>query len=134
MRNELAARYPVRILHILDHSLPLHSGYTFRTLSILQEQRRLGWETTHLTGPKQGSGVELDETVDGWHFLRTPHDGKGLRGLPGLAELAMMGSLTRRLEDVAKRISETISRIDEHLRVAFHGDGKGGMTLTIVAP
>ena len=96
--------YPVRILHILDHSLPLHSGYTFRTLSILQEQRRLGWETTHLTGPKQGSGEELDETVDGWHFLRTPHDGKGLRGLPGLAELAMMGSLTRRLEDIAKRI------------------------------
>ena len=22
----------LRILHVLDHSLPLHSGYTFRTL------------------------------------------------------------------------------------------------------
>ena len=94
----------MRILHILDHSLPLHSGYTFRTLSILREQRRFGWETIHLTGPKQGSGQRLDETVEGWHFMRTPHDAKGLRGLPVLAELAMMSSLTRRLKEVAQRV------------------------------
>ena len=31
----------LRILHVLDHSIPLHSGYTFRTLSILREQRKL---------------------------------------------------------------------------------------------
>ena len=30
----------MRILHVLDHSLPLHSGYAFRTLAILREQRR----------------------------------------------------------------------------------------------
>jgi len=41
----------LRILHILDHSIPLHSGYTFRTRAILREQRRLGWETFHLTSP-----------------------------------------------------------------------------------
>ena len=46
----------MRILHVLDHSIPLHSGYTFRTLAILREQRRLGWETLQLTTPKQGSG------------------------------------------------------------------------------
>jgi len=45
----------MRILHVLDHSIPLHSGYTFRTLSILKEQRALGWETAHLTSPKQVS-------------------------------------------------------------------------------
>ena len=44
----------MRILHILDHSIPLHSGYAFRTLAILKEQRALGWETFHLTSPKQG--------------------------------------------------------------------------------
>ena len=27
-----------RVLHILDHSLPLHSGYTFRTRAILNEE------------------------------------------------------------------------------------------------
>jgi hypothetical protein len=32
----------MRILHVLDHSIPLQSGYTFRTLSLLTEQRRQG--------------------------------------------------------------------------------------------
>ena len=48
----------LRILHVLDHSIPLHSGYTFRTLSILREQRKLGWETFHLTTPKQGQAQQ----------------------------------------------------------------------------
>ena len=30
----------MRILHVLDHSIPLHSGYAFRTLSI--PQMRIG--------------------------------------------------------------------------------------------
>jgi len=94
----------VRILHILDHSLPLHSGYTFRTLSILQEQRRLGWETTHLTGAKQNSGTRLEENVDGWRFFRTPFEGRGLSGLPLVAELSMMSVLTRRLETIAREV------------------------------
>jgi PEP-CTERM/exosortase A-associated glycosyltransferase len=92
----------LRILHILDHSLPLHSGYTFRTLSILQEQRRMGWETWHLTGPKQNAGTALEEAVDGWRFSRTPFKRLGLAALPGFAELAMMSALTRRLTAVAK--------------------------------
>jgi hypothetical protein len=33
-----------RILHLLDHSLPLHSGYTFRTRAILKAQEGLGLE------------------------------------------------------------------------------------------
>ena len=44
----------IRTLHVLDHSIPLHSGYTFRTAALLREQRALGWETFHLTSPKQG--------------------------------------------------------------------------------
>lgn len=94
----------MRILHILDHSLPLHSGYTFRTLSILQEQKRFGWETFQLTGPKQGSGKALEETVDGWRFFRTPYHETRLGRIPGVAELAMIKALTRRLEDVARRV------------------------------
>ncbi|HAY29397.1 MAG TPA: glycosyltransferase WbuB, partial [Candidatus Accumulibacter sp.] len=62
----------LRILHVLDHSLPLHSGYSFRTLAILREQRALGWQTVHLTTPKQGAGDALCEEVDGWLFHRTP--------------------------------------------------------------
>jgi glycogen(starch) synthase len=65
----------LRILHVLDHSLPLHSGYTFRTLAILREQRALGWDTLHLTTPKQGPCAVEEEEVDGWRFHRTPSAG-----------------------------------------------------------
>jgi len=63
------------ILHVLDHSLPLHSGYTFRTLAILREQRALGWSTLHMTTPKQGACTVAQEEVGGWHFHRTPSAG-----------------------------------------------------------
>lgn len=69
----------MRILHILDHSLPLHSGYTFRTAAILREQHALGWETFHLTTPKQGFSAQLVEEADGLRFYRTPApEGTGL--------------------------------------------------------
>ncbi|HMW19001.1 MAG TPA: glycosyltransferase, exosortase A system-associated [Accumulibacter sp.] len=85
----------LRVLHVLDHSLPLHSGYSFRTLAILREQRALGWETVHLTTPKQGVGTVLQEEVDGWLFHRTPSaDGSGL--------LHQMQLTTTRLQDVVR--------------------------------
>ena len=87
----------MRILHILDHSIPLHSGYTFRTLSILREQRALGWQTFHLTSAKQGSGDKLEENVDGMRFYRTPA-GKGpLAKLPVLNQVDVIDGLAKRL-------------------------------------
>jgi glycogen(starch) synthase len=69
----------MRILHVLDHSIPLHSGYTFRTLAILREQRRRGWETVQLTTPKQGPGETREEMVEGLKLYRTPNaEGAGL--------------------------------------------------------
>ena len=62
----------IRTLHVLDHSIPLHSGYTFRTAALLREQRALGWETFHLTSPKQGETSAPLEDVDGLRFYRTP--------------------------------------------------------------
>jgi len=85
----------LRILHVLDHSLPLHSGYSFRTLAILREQRALGWQTVHLTTPKQGVATALRDEVDGWLFHRTPSpEGTGL--------LAQMRLTAARLEEVIR--------------------------------
>lgn len=91
----------MRILHILDHSIPLHSGYTFRTAAILREQRRLGWETFHLTSPKHTAPGGEEEDVDGLHFYRT----RGAQGaVPVLREWQLMSALTRRLETVAREL------------------------------
>jgi PEP-CTERM/exosortase A-associated glycosyltransferase len=98
----------MRILHILDHSIPLHSGYTFRTLSILQEQRALHWDTVHLTSSKQGTCGALEEDVDDWHFFRTPATEGPTAKLPVLNQLAVINSLARRLEEVASRVKPDI--------------------------
>lgn len=90
----------MRVLHIFDHSIPLHSGYTFRSLSILRGQRNLGWHTFHLTGPKQSSGDELENDVEGWHFYRTPAATGLMAKLPVLGEISLMNALERRLEEV----------------------------------
>ena len=82
----------LRILHVLDHSAPLHSGYTFRTLAILREQHVLGWDTLQLTTPKQGPGDARQETVDGLTFLRTP-------SRAGMGLLAQMRLTAQRLKE-----------------------------------
>ena len=92
----------MRILHILDHSIPLHSGYTFRTLSILREQRALNWETAHLTSSKHGIGRADEEHVGEWHFYRTTASAGLSSRLPVLNQVAVINSLTRRLHDVAQ--------------------------------
>ena len=98
----------MRILHILDHSIPLHSGYTFRTLSILREQRALGWDTFHLTSSKQKNCNALEEDVNGWQFYRTPVSTGPLSRLPVLNQLAVMDGLTHRLIEVAKIVKPDI--------------------------
>lgn len=90
-----------RILHVLDHSAPLHSGYAFRTLSILREQRALGWTPVPLTGVKQGGAEELEHTVGDFLFYRTPPPRGRLARIPVLGELDGIGRLARRIRDVA---------------------------------
>ncbi len=93
----------MRILHILDHSIPLHSRYAFRTQAILKHQRALGWETSHLTGPKQGPSLANEEMVDGWEFNRTAPPGGILEDVPVLAEIERMGEITFRIEKIVRR-------------------------------
>ena len=85
----------MKILHVLDHSVPLQSGYSFRTCSILREQERLGWNTIHLTSPKQGAVRGDVEDVDGLRFYRTRcPDGAGL--------VAQMFLTAKRLDRLVK--------------------------------
>lgn len=98
----------MRILHVLDHSIPLHSGYTFRTLSILHEQRKRRWETFHLTSPKQVGCETSEEDVDGWHFYRTPSSNRKAANLPILRELSLMKRLEQRLLEVAQKVQPQI--------------------------
>lgn len=73
-----------RILHVLDHSLPLHSGYTFRTRAILRAQMARGWDVRGITGHRHVADGPLEEVVDGLTFHRTP--GTAASGNPLIRE------------------------------------------------
>ncbi|MGE0668676.1 MAG: TIGR04063 family PEP-CTERM/XrtA system glycosyltransferase [Sphingomonadales bacterium] len=98
----------MRILHVFDHSIPLHSGYTFRSLAILRQQRALGWETVHLTGPKQGGDRDMVEEVDGLEFHRSGQPPAFTRNLPLIKDQAIVGVLAKRLEQVARQVQPDI--------------------------
>jgi len=101
----------MRILHVLDHSIPLHSGYTFRSAAILREQRALGWETYHVTGPRQIKCTVAEEYVDGLHFYRTVQPTGLMSRLPALNQLADMLALERRLDEVLDQIQPDIVHV-----------------------
>ncbi len=98
----------MRILHILDHSIPLHSGYTFRTLSIVREQRALGWQTFHVTSAKHNSGGKLEENVDGIRFYRTPPGNGLVARLPILNQVDVINGLTRRLLQIIPSVQPDV--------------------------
>ena len=93
----------MKILHILDHSIPLHSGYTFRTRGIIDQQRARGWETAHLTSAKQKANGVGDEMVDGLRFYRTPVPQGVTTRLPLINQWEVVHGLERRLPAVIER-------------------------------
>ena len=90
----------MHILHVFDHSIPLHSGYTFRSRAILEAQRARGWSTAHITSPKQGSTPATLESVGELEFYRTPVPSAAATSLPLLGHLQVINALSRRLEEV----------------------------------
>jgi PEP-CTERM/exosortase A-associated glycosyltransferase len=85
----------MRILHVLDHGLPLHSGYTFRTRAIVKAQLARGWEVACLTGPRHSAPGPDPEIIDGITFFRTP---KPAAAPSPLREWREVGALAERLD------------------------------------
>ena len=98
----------MKILHVLDHSIPLHSGYTFRTRAILNHQRKLGWQTDHVTSAKQVGSTELKETIDGLEFYRTYIDNTLLDKMPVLNYWGIISSLEKRVLNICDEIKPDI--------------------------
>jgi PEP-CTERM/exosortase A-associated glycosyltransferase len=88
----------LRVLHVLDHSLPLHSGYTFRTRAILKAQQAMGFEVRGITGLRHTApGPEIEE-IDGLTFHRSEG---AASGPPGLREWREIGRLASAIENLA---------------------------------
>jgi len=90
----------MKVLHVFDHSVPLHSGYTFRSRAILLEQAALGWQTCQVTSSKQGRCSSPVEEVDGLNFYRTPTNSPRAVSLPLLQHWLVVRNLAQRLVQV----------------------------------
>lgn len=103
----------MKILHVLDHSLPIYSGYSFRSASILKFQKMLGIDPVVLTSPKQGSRFAESEEIDGIRYYRTPTlENHPAHLLPFLREGFIMGRLRRRIAEVVAE--EKVDLIHSH--------------------
>ena len=98
----------MRILHILDHSLPLQSGYVYRTLGIVDQQRALGWEPVLLTSGKHYTPGPARERIGEWEFLRTRMPTGLSARLPWVRELTIVSDLDRRLDEVIGEVRPQI--------------------------
>lgn len=101
----------MKILHVFDHSIPLHSGYTFRSRAILEHQHKLGWKTEHVTSPKHNLAAHPEsdeEIVDGIHFYRTKPKSGLIAKLPFINQLAIISALENRIEEILKKYEPDI--------------------------
>lgn len=96
----------MRILHVLDHSLPMHSGYTFRTRAIMKAQARRGWTVAGVTGPRQTwDGASDHEVADGLDFYRTTPPG----GAPSpIGEWREIRAFARRIAQVCEIVQPDV--------------------------
>ncbi len=93
----------LKILHVLDHSLPLHSGYTFRSQNIFRAQKNRGWEPVIVTSPKheqswKGASPEK-EIIGDFTYYRTGKTNEGK--FPFESEMRLMMALAKRIQQVA---------------------------------
>ncbi|PYM45641.1 MAG: hypothetical protein DME16_16945 [Candidatus Rokuibacteriota bacterium] len=105
----MTSRPPTRALHVLDHSLPIGSGYSYRSRSIVTFQKRLGLDPVVLTSPKQGTNTDGREQVDGITHYRTGQTGGRL---PFARELLLMARMAARIIRVAR--AEGVDLIHAH--------------------
>ncbi|KGJ95957.1 TIGR04063 family PEP-CTERM/XrtA system glycosyltransferase [Thalassotalea sp. ND16A] len=90
----------MKVLHVFDHSIPIHSGYSFRSRSILNQQKLLGIKTCHVTSPKHGNDEIFDEIVDGLKFYRSAPISGLLSKLPALEQASYLAPMRQRILDV----------------------------------
>lgn len=97
----------MNVLHVLDHSLPVVSGYSSRSRSIVDAQMRLGLRPVVLTSPKHPLAGPAHEVLDGVPHYRTPSAARGFAP-PYAAEILSMLRLASRIVQVARREHATL--------------------------
>ena len=100
----------IRVLHVLDHSLPHLSGYSVRSRYLLGAQREWQLAPLVVTSPKHGPSNGCEE-IEGIRYFRTPARPSRSK-LPIVAELRLMWQLSARLREVVR--TERVQLLHAH--------------------
>ena len=87
------------VLHVLDHSRPVQSGYASRSHSILRSLKDAGYRVLALTGPRHDGPSSETETIDGVTYVRSKQGSDpSSRGV--LGQLSTVATIRRNLKQV----------------------------------
>lgn len=109
-----------RVLHVLDHSVPVLDGYAQRSRSIVIAQSQLGMHPSVLTSPLHqvdDPSAPAESIFEGIRYIRTS-ERNGLAGLaiqkriPILRELAVISRLRKKVVSILQ--SETFDIVHAH--------------------
>ncbi len=110
---------PLRVLHVLDHSWPVHTGYSIRSLHLIAAQHRLGLRPQALTGPLQiaDDPNAVEAVVENISYRRTPFLGRFSewaisRRRPILREAAVVRLIRNRILELTA--NEPVDLIHAH--------------------
>jgi glycogen(starch) synthase len=110
---------PLRILHVLDHSWPVHTGYSIRSLHLIAAQYRMGLRPQALTGPLQivDDPQPVETVVENITYRRTPLRSKFSEWAishrrRGLREAAIVRLIRNRILELAE--NESFDLIHAH--------------------
>jgi len=121
LRENAAAKAvrPLRVLHVLDHSWPVHDGYSIRSLHLIAAQHRLGLRPQALTGPLQtvDDPNAAEAVVENITYRRTPFGGKFSEWAisqrwPGVREASVVLLIRNRILEVVEK--EPVDLIHAH--------------------
>jgi PEP-CTERM/exosortase A-associated glycosyltransferase len=92
----------MKILHILNHSIPALDGYAIRSANIIHFQKEMGLEPVVLTSAAQKYiPVENNlEIIDGTKYYRTPPH--GLWPVPFIKQIQTVRRMAARIEEVVR--------------------------------
>jgi PEP-CTERM/exosortase A-associated glycosyltransferase len=91
----------MKVLHILDHSVPVMSGYATRSRNIVGFQRELGLRPVVVTSPKHPAPGPEREERDGVTYYRASH-GRAAETSGYAGSLSLMRRFAARIAEVAR--------------------------------
>ena len=101
---------PWRVLHVLDHSHPLLSGYSVRSHSLITAQKHVGLFPQVVTGPlhNMDDSAAAEAVIDGIAYRRTSlepgFDQRVIESrVPGLREMSVVRLLRHRILNILDR-------------------------------